>query len=104
MKILIASTPATGHLNPLLAIGRILIAEGHDVAFLYRAALCTAASRVLEQNSTPFPGARTSICAIRIGGSRTKKHTSGAGLAARRRRACIRSTPSLLSTRACSRF
>ncbi len=34
MKILIASTPATGHLNPLLAIGRMLIAEGHDVAFL----------------------------------------------------------------------
>jgi UDP:flavonoid glycosyltransferase YjiC (YdhE family) len=34
MKILIASTPATGHLNPLLAVGRILIAEGHEVAFL----------------------------------------------------------------------
>ncbi|MDB5611028.1 MAG: glycosyltransferase [Bradyrhizobium sp.] len=34
MKILIASTPATGHLNPLLAIGRVLIAEGHEVAFL----------------------------------------------------------------------
>ncbi|MEJ0095777.1 MAG: nucleotide disphospho-sugar-binding domain-containing protein [Methylocella sp.] len=31
MKILIASTPATGHLNPLLAIARILIAEGHEV-------------------------------------------------------------------------
>src|SRR5260370_17406522 len=34
MKILIASTPATGHLNPLLAIGHILIDEGHDVGFL----------------------------------------------------------------------
>ena len=34
MKILLASTPATGHLNPLLAIGHILIAEGHDVGFL----------------------------------------------------------------------
>ena len=34
MKILIASTPATGHLNPLLAIGRILMAEGHEVAGL----------------------------------------------------------------------
>ncbi|MEJ0094587.1 MAG: nucleotide disphospho-sugar-binding domain-containing protein [Methylocella sp.] len=31
MKFLIASTPATGHLNPLLAIGRILIDEGHEV-------------------------------------------------------------------------
>ena len=34
MKILIASTPATGHLNPLLSIGRILMAEGHEVAGL----------------------------------------------------------------------
>src|ERR1700736_1916300 len=34
VKILIASTPATGHLNPLLAIGRILIAEGHQVVGL----------------------------------------------------------------------
>jgi MGT family glycosyltransferase len=34
MKVLIASTPGTGHLNPLLAIGRILIAEGHEVAGL----------------------------------------------------------------------
>jgi MGT family glycosyltransferase len=34
MKILIASTPATGHLNPLLAIARILMAEGQEVAFL----------------------------------------------------------------------
>ena len=34
MKILIASTPATGHLNPLLAITRILLAEGHEVIFL----------------------------------------------------------------------
>src|ERR1700738_3684400 len=34
VRILIASTPATGHLNPLLAIGRILIAEGHGVVGL----------------------------------------------------------------------
>lgn len=32
MKILIASTPATGHMNPMLAITRILVAEGHEVA------------------------------------------------------------------------
>src|SRR3954462_9706836 len=31
MKILIASTPATGHVNPLLAIGRIFLADGHEV-------------------------------------------------------------------------
>lgn len=34
MKILIASTPATGHLNPLLAIGHMLLAEGHELAFM----------------------------------------------------------------------
>jgi MGT family glycosyltransferase len=34
MKILFASTPLTGHLNPLLAIARCLIAEGHEIAFL----------------------------------------------------------------------
>jgi MGT family glycosyltransferase len=39
MKILIASTPATGHLNPLLAIGRILMAEGHEVVGLSGSAL-----------------------------------------------------------------
>jgi MGT family glycosyltransferase len=39
MKILMASTPATGHLNPLLAIGRILIAGGHEIAFLSGSAL-----------------------------------------------------------------
>jgi len=34
MKILFASTPATGHINPLLAITRILLAEGHQITFL----------------------------------------------------------------------
>jgi len=34
MKILITSTPATGHLNPLLAITQILVAEGHEIALL----------------------------------------------------------------------
>jgi UDP:flavonoid glycosyltransferase YjiC (YdhE family) len=32
MRILIASTPATGHVNPMLAIARILMIEDHDVA------------------------------------------------------------------------
>jgi MGT family glycosyltransferase len=32
MKILIASTPAIGHVNPMLAIARILMTDGHDVA------------------------------------------------------------------------
>jgi hypothetical protein len=34
VRVLIASTPAIGHLNPLLAIGRILIAEGHEIVGL----------------------------------------------------------------------
>jgi MGT family glycosyltransferase len=34
MKILLASTPGTGHLNPMLAIGGFLIDAGHDVAIL----------------------------------------------------------------------
>jgi UDP:flavonoid glycosyltransferase YjiC (YdhE family) len=34
MRILLASTPLIGHLNPLLAIGRILIQEGHEVVGL----------------------------------------------------------------------
>jgi len=37
MKILFASTPATGHLNPLLAITRLL-AEGHEIARMRNAA------------------------------------------------------------------
>jgi len=39
VKILITSTPLMGHLNPLLAIGRILIAEGHEVVGLSGTAL-----------------------------------------------------------------
>jgi MGT family glycosyltransferase len=34
MKVLFASTPATGHINPMLAIANILIADGHEIAFL----------------------------------------------------------------------
>ena len=62
MKILIASTPATGHLNPLLAIGRILIAEGHEIVWLIGQRFARAASKASGQNSAPFPRARISIC------------------------------------------
>ena len=34
MNILFASTPATGHINPLLAITRVLLTEGHEITFL----------------------------------------------------------------------
>ena len=31
MRILLAATPAPGHLNPILAVARIMVAHGHDV-------------------------------------------------------------------------
>ncbi len=34
MKVLVASTPAAGHLNPILAVSKILIAAGHEVVGL----------------------------------------------------------------------
>jgi UDP:flavonoid glycosyltransferase YjiC (YdhE family) len=38
MKIVIATTPAPGHVNPMLGLARILLAEGHQVlAFTGRA-------------------------------------------------------------------
>ncbi|MFL5251458.1 MAG: nucleotide disphospho-sugar-binding domain-containing protein [Rhodopila sp.] len=38
MKIIIATTPAPGHINPMLGIARTLVAEGHEVvAFTGRA-------------------------------------------------------------------
>jgi UDP:flavonoid glycosyltransferase YjiC (YdhE family) len=33
MKFLLAATPLSGHVNPILSIGRILIAQGHSVVF-----------------------------------------------------------------------
>jgi MGT family glycosyltransferase len=52
MKILIASTPATGHLNPLLAITRILLAEGHEITFLtgsaFRARIASSGAKFLS--------------------------------------------------------
>ena len=34
MKILLASALGTGHINPILAVGRILLAEGHEIEML----------------------------------------------------------------------
>ena len=34
MRIVIAATPASGHVNPIAAIGRILVGDGHDVVAL----------------------------------------------------------------------
>ena len=34
MNTLMVSTPATDHINPLLGVARVLIAEGHNVVCL----------------------------------------------------------------------
>ena len=39
MKVLIASTPAIGHVNPMFSIGRMLVAEGHQVVGLSATAM-----------------------------------------------------------------
>jgi MGT family glycosyltransferase len=39
MRILIASTAATGHINPMFAIGRMLVQEGHQVVGLSATAM-----------------------------------------------------------------
>jgi MGT family glycosyltransferase len=56
MKIIFASTPATGHLNPLLAIGRILIADGHEVVGLTGTALRDRVESI-GANFRPLPAA-----------------------------------------------
>jgi len=62
MKILLASTPATSHLNPLLSIARILMADGHEVAFLSGSVLRDRIEAI-GANSMPFLPEPTSICA-----------------------------------------
>ncbi len=54
MKILIASTPATGHINPMFAIGRMLVEEGHEVVGLSANAM---RDRIEAAGATfhPFP-------------------------------------------------
>jgi MGT family glycosyltransferase len=60
MKILIASTPAAGHLNPLVSIASILVESGHEVAVQVnedlRPAVEAAGHRVLSE----IPNAQTS--------------------------------------------
>ncbi len=54
MKVLIASTPATGHINPMFAIGRMLVEEGHEVVGLSANAM---RDRIEAAGATfhPFP-------------------------------------------------
>jgi UDP:flavonoid glycosyltransferase YjiC (YdhE family) len=50
MKVLMASTPATGHLNPLIAITKFLIEDGHEVVCLSG----TAYRRRIEKSGARF--------------------------------------------------
>ena len=51
MKVLLCSTPATGHLNPLLAIARMLTDDGHEVMVLsgsaFRGRIVAAGARFM---------------------------------------------------------
>jgi UDP:flavonoid glycosyltransferase YjiC (YdhE family) len=92
MKILVASTPATGHLNPLLATGRILIAEGHAVVRFSGKAL-RGHIEGIGAEFRPLPaGADFRSATHRLGGSRAEEHASGAGMVAGRDRARVRPT------------
>jgi hypothetical protein len=54
MKVLIASTPATGHINPMFSLGRILVNAGHQVVGMSVNAM---RDRIEESGATfrPFP-------------------------------------------------
>src|SRR6516225_3008409 len=54
MKILMASTPATGHLNPLIAIATFLAEDGHEIVFLS----ATASRARIEKSGAIFRALR----------------------------------------------
>lgn len=55
MRILFAATPATGHVNPLLGIGRMLAQQGHEVAMMTGSAFAPLV-RSAGFNFYPLPG------------------------------------------------
>jgi MGT family glycosyltransferase len=60
MKILIASTPASGHLNPLLSIASLLVESGHEVAVQVNEDLRPAVEAAGHCFLSEIPNARTS--------------------------------------------
>ena len=60
MNILMVSTPATGHINPLLGVARVLIAEGHKSSAC-REAPFAIASKARAPDSAPSRRPRISI-------------------------------------------
>jgi UDP:flavonoid glycosyltransferase YjiC (YdhE family) len=60
MKILIASVPAAGHLNPLLSIASLLVESGHEVAVQVNEDLRPAVEAAGHRFLSEIPNAQTS--------------------------------------------
>jgi UDP:flavonoid glycosyltransferase YjiC (YdhE family) len=60
MKILIASTPVPGHLNPLLSIASLLVESGHEVAVQVNEDLRPAVEAAGYRFLSEIPNAQTS--------------------------------------------
>jgi len=60
MKILIASTPAPGHLNPLLSIASLLVESGHEVVVQVSEDLRPAVEAAGHRFLSEIPNAQTS--------------------------------------------
>ena len=60
MKILIASIPGAGHLNPLLSIASLLVEPGHEVAVLVNEDLRPAVEAAGHRFLSEIPNAQTS--------------------------------------------
>ena len=60
MKILIASTPAPGHLNPLLSIASLLVESGHEVVVQVNEELRPAVEAAGQCFLSEIPNAQTS--------------------------------------------
>ena len=60
MKILIASIPGAGHLNPLLSIGSLLVESGHEVAVQVNEELRPAVEAAGHRFLSEIPNAQTS--------------------------------------------
>jgi hypothetical protein len=102
MKIVFATTPAPGHVNPMLGIARILLAEGHEVVAFTGSAfkdrvdaigaefrpIAASADQDLVDRSPNFPN--------------LKHYLPGWSCCASSFSACL-STPFRRSTKACNR-
>jgi hypothetical protein len=60
MKILLASTPAAEHLNPLLSIASLLVKSGHEVAVQVNEELHPAVEAAGHRFLSEIPNAQTS--------------------------------------------